>query len=218
VIVAGLGWTFVALAVANWWAVSRPAPRRRRRLVAFTKVGATAALAGVATVAGDLPAGARIALVLAVVACLAGDALLLGASELHFLAGLGSFAVGHALYVVTALLVGVTPSRALVAVPFLVALLGFRFAVETVPGAARQGGPLLGGAVVVYAVVIAAMVLTVTATGSWAAAAGAASFAVSDWLIGYDRFVRPLPHARLAVMVTYHVGQALLVGGLVYVA
>jgi len=39
-------------------------------------------------------------------------------------------------------------------------------------------------------------------------------FAVSDWLLGYQRFVRPLPAGRLAVIVPYHVGQALLILGL----
>ena len=40
------------------------------------------------------------------------------------------------------------------------------------------------------------------------------SFAVSDWILGFDRFVRSLRCAPLAVMVTYHVGQLLLILGL----
>ncbi|MGH9270609.1 MAG: lysoplasmalogenase family protein, partial [Ilumatobacteraceae bacterium] len=36
----------------------------------------------------------------------------------------------------------------------------------------------------------------------------------SDWTLGYDRFVRPVRHRDLLVMVPYHVGQALLIVGL----
>ena len=97
---------------------------------------------------------------------------------------------------------------------FLVALLGFRFASRTVPGAGRVGGPVLAGAVVFYACVIAAMVITAWATTAWVAAAGAMLFAVSDWVLGHQRFVGPLPGGRLTVMVPYHVGQALLIVGL----
>ena len=43
------------------------------------------------------------------------------------------------------------------------------------------------------------------------AMAGALTFYASDSLLGWNRFVRPFPHAHLAVMVTYHLGQLLLV-------
>jgi hypothetical protein len=39
-------------------------------------------------------------------------------------------------------------------------------------------------------------------------------FAASDWVLGHQRFVGPLPGGRLSVMVPYHVGQALLIVGL----
>ena len=38
-------------------------------------------------------------------------------------------------------------------------------------------------------------------------------FVASDSILSVNRFVRPLPQARLAIMVTYHVGQALIVAG-----
>ena len=211
----GLGAVFVVAAVANWRAVDAPADRLDRRTIAVSKIVATAALLALAALAGDMDGAARLALVIAVVCCLAGDVFLLGTGAGAFVAGLGSFACGHLAYVVTALLIGVSFPRLLIAVPFLVALFGFRFVTQTVPGARRHGGVVLHGAVVFYAVVIAAMVLTATGTPSWAAAAGAMTFAVSDWMIGYDRFVRPFRHARLAVMMTYHVGQILLIGGLI---
>ena len=34
-------------------------------------------------------------------------------------------------------------------------------------------------------------------------------------MIAYNRFVRPFRRADLPIMVTYHVGQLLLIGGLI---
>ena len=42
---------------------------------------------------------------------------------------------------------------------------------------------------------------------------GATVFVASDTILSVNRFVRPVPHARLALMVTYQVGQALIVVG-----
>ena len=47
-------------------------------------------------------------------------------------------------------------------------------------------------------------------SGAW----GATVFAASDSILAVNRFVRPLAWAPVAVMVTYHVGQALIVAGL----
>ncbi len=73
---------------------------------------------------------------------------------------------------------------------------------------------MLAGAVVLYACVISAMVFTAWSAAAWLAAIGAMLFAISDWVLGYQRFVGPLPGRRLSVIVPYHVGQALLIIGL----
>jgi len=78
----------------------------------------------------------------------------------------------------------------------------------------RRAVDVLAGAVLVYAAVISAMVLSAAGTRSVLATLGAMAFAVSDWLLGFDRFVRPIRNGRVAVMVTYHTGQALLILGL----
>lgn len=209
----GLVAAFAVCAVANWVAV---APGRNdHRQVAITKTAATVVLIAIAALAGEMDGGARAALVVAVVLCLAGDVALLGDSEERFIAGLGSFALGHIAYVVTALIVGVDWPRLAIAFPFIVVLFGFRFIGRTIPGAREHGGAPLMGAVVFYAIVIATMVTTATGTPIWVAAAGAMMFAVSDWMIGYDRFVHPFAWARVGVMSTYHIGQLLLIAGLI---
>ena len=60
---------------------------------------------------------------------------------------------------------------------------------------------------------IGAMVIYAFATGVGLIAIGATVFAVSDTVLARDRFVRPWDGAQLLVMVTYHVGQALIVAG-----
>lgn len=201
------------VAAANWWAV---ADGGSRRAIAVTKLGATTILIALAAVAGSMDATTRGFLVAAVVLGLVGDAALLGDSTNRFLAGLSAFALGHLAYVVAALLVGVSWLRALGAIPFLVVLLGFRFLSRTVPGAAAAGGAVMRTAVVGYAAIISAMVVTATGTPNPLAALGAMSFAVSDWMIGHGRFVGPIRHERVAIMVTYHLGQALLILGLAH--
>lgn len=203
---------FAVAAITNWFAVDTRT--RPDGLITVSKLGATGLLLALAAFAGDLDGAARTWLVIAVVCCFAGDAFLLGDSETRFLAGLGSFAAGHLGYVVVAVLVGVSWPRLLLAVPFLVALLGYRFLARIVPGAGAAGGPAMAGAVLFYAAVISTMVVTATGSPHWAAAVGAMTFAVSDWCIGYARFVRPFAHHHAVVMATYHVGQIALVAGL----
>ena len=71
--------------------------------------------------------------------------------------------------------------------------------------------PALRPPVAVYMVVISAMVASAIASGNVVAAVGAVLFAASDSLIAWDRFVRPVARAEVTIMVTYHLGQILLV-------
>lgn len=209
-----IGSVFLALAavvaVVDWWAVERD--RRSVELVAkpltMTLLVATAATLG--DPAGDV----RLWLVVGAVFGVVGDTALLGDGEVAFMAGLGAFAVGHLAYAVAAISFGFSWAWAVPGLVFVAGLLGYRFATRTLPGAVAHGGRVLGGAVVFYAVVISAMVVTSWATGLIVAAVGGMLFAVSDWVLGHRRFVGPLPGGRLAIMVPYHVGQALLIVGL----
>ena len=61
--------------------------------------------------------------------------------------------------------------------------------------------------------VIGAMLVVAWLTGEPLVAAGATVFVASDAILSVNRFVRPVPHGRLLLMVAYHVGQALIVAG-----
>lgn len=197
-------------AMADWWAVGT----RRRRAETILKPAAMLLLVGVAAVAGDASGGVRAWLVAGAVLGLVGDVALLGRSEAAFMAGLGAFAVGHLAYAAAAVGVGVEAVWMLPGGVVMALLLSYRFASDIAPGARRHGGGVLFGLVWCYAAVITAMAVTAWGSASPVAAAGATLFAVSDWVLGHERFAGPLPGGRLAVMVPYHVGQALLIVGL----
>jgi uncharacterized membrane protein YhhN len=202
---------------ANWWAVSDPTTPGKRPTEQWAKPVTIALLVAVAATAGAPADGVRVALVIGAVLGLVGDVALLGDSEPRFMAGLGAFALGHLAYAAAAVQVDIT-AWALVGAAFMVAILAFRFISRIVPGAKREGGAALAGAVVFYGavislVVVAAWGMFATDSPAWLAGAGAMLFAISDWVLGHRRFAGPLPVGRLGVMVPYHVGQALLILG-----
>jgi uncharacterized membrane protein YhhN len=88
---------------------------------------------------------------------------------------------------------------------------------RVVPAAWREGGPALGGAVTAYMGVIGVMVVGAWATGHLLLALGASVFMVSDAVLAMDRFVHERRFGALAVMVTYHLAQVLLVVGVLTV-
>ena len=211
VVAVGLIAAFAVFAVVDW----RAAWRDDRRQRSISKPAATVTLVAIAGLVGQMAGDARAALIVAVVLCLAGDIALLGDSDGHFLAGLGAFAFGHVAYVVTALIIGLDGRRMTVAIGFIVVLLVFQAATKMLQGARRHGGNAMLAAVAAYSLIISAMVITATGTPSWVAMVGAKLFAVSDTMIGYNRFVRPIRRADVPIMATYHVGQLLLILGLI---
>ena len=186
----------------------------RRAVEIWAKPLTMALLVGVAATAGDPSGDVRVWLVVGAALGLVGDVALLGDSEPAFMVGLGAFALGHLAYAVAAVSIGFDIRWAIPGIVFMAVLLAFRFVTRIVPGRARRRRCRLAGAVVFYACVISAMVITAWGTGAWLAGVGAIAFAVSDWVLGHQRFVGPLPGGRLSVIVPYHVGQALLIVGL----
>lgn len=207
-----LGLTAVA-ALVDWVAVVSG----RRRVEYLAKPLATAGLVGVALALDPVHADMRAAFVVALVLSLAGDVFLMLPSD-RFVPGLASFFLAHVAYVVGFALGPGTPGELAMgaAITLVVAIpLGLRLL-----RAVRRTSPALALPVAAYVTVIAVMVACATGWGNAWAVVGAWLFFASDALIGETRFVRPhlghAPHARLAVIVTYHLGQAGLVLSLVH--
>jgi len=155
--------------------------------------------------------------VAALVLGLLGDVGLMlsdGSSDVPFLAGLGAFLLGHVCYLVAFSIAGLRGVDLLAG--FLIALGVAALALPAVlRGAARAAGRPFAAMVAGYAAVLAAMTTLAVGTGLLATAAGGALFLVSDTLIARQRFVARIPYGDLAVIVTYHLAQALILIGLI---
>lgn len=204
----------IAAALVDWFAVAT----ERRALEYVAKPLTTAGLVALACTLDPVHADMRVAFVVALVLSLAGDVLLMLPGEKWFVPGLGTFLLAHLAYVVgfaigpgtgAELAVGALITL-VVAVPLGVRLLR----------AVRRTTPALVGPVAAYVTVIAVMVACATGWGNAWAIVGAWLFFASDALIGETRFVRAgradARWGRLAVIVTYHLGQAGLVLSLVH--
>jgi uncharacterized membrane protein YhhN len=212
--VTGSAWALLAasavLAVGDWVAVGRG----HQRAEYICKPATLVLLIAVAIALTPESDAQRTWFVAALLLSLAGDVLLMLPTEL-FTAGLAAFLLGHIAYVAGFRARG--GSLAALGVAVVVVGLVAVLAGSRIISALRRSdhGEMLGP-VAAYIVVITAMGASAFASGSAVAGAGATLFMVSDTLIAWDRFVHPFRGARLAVIVTYHLGQAGLVLSLVH--
>jgi uncharacterized membrane protein YhhN len=197
-----------ALALADWYAVARG----DRRTETWAKPATLLALIVVAVILGATDTSAGAWLLVALVLGLAGDVFLLGDTDTRFRLGLAAFLAGHLAFVVTFARLGLDPASWQWAA-WLVLFACLIATRRVVPATLMRGGPALALPVALYTVVIGAMVIIAFDTGHPAIALGATVFAASDSILAVDRFVEPRPWAPVAVMITYHVGQALIVAG-----
>ena len=198
-----------AAALVDWYAVARD--DRRTEVVAKPLVLVSLIIAAVVLGASDSTAGRW--LLVGLFFGLVGDIALLGDSLARFQAGLGAFLVGHVAFVVCFVELGLHPPWW--SSPFGLAALAIALVATSrvLPETHRLGGPALSAPVGVYMAVIGAMLVVAWLTGEPLVAAGATVFVASDAILSVNRFVRPVPHGRLLLMIAYHVGQALIVAG-----
>lgn len=162
---------------------------------------------------------------LGAILCLAGDIFLMVPKDM-FLYGLVSFLLGHVCYIIG--LNNTAPYFSLWG-GVLVILLG-AYLVWLYPklagGLGEKGKAALKIPVLVYSLVISLMVYSALMTwnrSGWSTIAallvslGAVFFFTSDSMLAWDRFLKPLSHARLKVMLTYHLGQiGIIVGAMIH--
>lgn len=202
------------VAIVDWVAVARDV-----RLLELTAKPLTLAVLIAATVFAD--AGpAKPWLVAALVLGLLGDVFLMFSDETSssadgaFMAGLGSFLVGHLAYLVAFTRHGVHGWQML-AGALVVGGVSALAVPRVLHGARDRGGSVLAGAVGVYAAALGAMTILGFGTAAVATAIGALLFLASDTAIAWQRFVHPLLRGPLLVIVTYHLAQLLIVVGLI---
>ncbi len=194
-----------AVAVVDWIAVAR----RARRWEHVAKPAVLVLLIGLALVIDPVRPASQPWFVAALVASLVGDVLMMVPGA--FVAGLAAFLVAHVGYIVG---LDVAGGGSAIAVGLCVVGVGAGAVVvgrRLLAGMKARGGSRERMPVVAYVAVITVMVGSALATGRVLPALGALLFMVSDSLIGWRRYVREQEWMPVAIMVTYHVGQALLV-------
>ena len=199
----------LAFALTDWWAtwVDRADVRR------IAKPATLVFLIGVAVTLTPVDPTIRTWMVIGLVLSLAGDVFLM-LPERWFVAGLGSFLLGHIAYIVGLQLAprswGWT-AVGLVVVLIAIATVGRRVVQGVRAGEQRD----MVVPVIAYLVVISTMVVSAFGTAAPWAILGASLFYVSDATLAWNRFLDQRRFGPLAVMVTYHLGQLGLVAWLV---
>lgn len=203
------------IALVDWWAVSRHAARIETVAKPLTMVG----LIAVALAAGAVHHGAGWWLLVALFFGMLGDIMLLGSTSRRFLGGVAMFLIGHLAYVACFLTLGLPhPGWSWLCLVVLVGMLVVTR--DVVPAAHRLAGATVAVPVAAYSLVIGAMLVLAWLTGLPLLAVGATIFVVSDSIIGLNLarkgFGGPKGTAQVIVMVTYHLGQALIAAGVLH--
>lgn len=211
-----LAWAFAAVAVVaaavDWWCVGTQGPSTVRYV---SKPLALVGLIGVAaTVDPGVSSAVRAWMVVGLVLSLGGDVFLLSDQARWFIAGLVSFLLGHLAYVVA--MVQAFDSAALLALGVVVVLVAVAtVGRRVVSGVAAGDDAEMRVPVIAYLAVISTMVVCSFGTAAPWAMLGALLFYASDATLAWNRFLEPRRWGPLAVMVTYHLGQAGLVAWVV---
>jgi uncharacterized membrane protein YhhN len=209
-------WLALIFAAGNWLAVAK----YWKRMEYLTK---PAVLILLIAWAGSVSAlgGHHIWFLAGLVFSLTGDILMLLPKE-RFLTAWLAFMLAHVSYIV-----GFNPSfpplsMASLLLAGLVSPLAFRLTCIILTGLKSSGEPRLSVPVALYSLVISAMLLSAILTlvrSEWPAgaalmvSAGAVLFFVSDLILALNRFVAPVRNSPVIIMITYHLGQGLIIGG-----
>jgi len=162
-----------------------------------------------------------------IIFCLAGDVFLMLPFDM-FIFGLLAFLVGHISYIIglnnappfinlmgMIMILLLRNPLAIITVVILIIYLVWLYP-KLAGGLKARGKAGLRIPVLVYSLVISLMVYSAMLTWhrpAWPSSAalsasiGAVLFFASDSMLAWDRFLKPLSHARLRVMTTYHLGQ-----------
>ncbi|MFC4076248.1 lysoplasmalogenase [Salinithrix halophila] len=196
--------TFLSAAAYLWLAIYRESPRWKYALKPGTMLWI---LILAATGALENPGAYSWWILVGLLFSLAGDVFLMLPSD-RFVQGLASFLIGHLCYIT-----GIATLPPGVPDPLSMIMLGLMAAIAVVfsrllgPGASREGGKNLRFAVTVYVSVISLMVWFALKTAQPLLITGAVIFAVSDAILGWNRFRRSLAWADYGVMSTYFTAQ-----------
>ena len=155
---------------------------------------------------------------------LAGDILLMLSLDRFFIFGLIAFLLAHAAYVVGFNIP--LPGLSLWGIVFavMVSLGGARIIRRILEALAAKGQARMRMPIILYSTVISIMLLSAMMKimditwGSNAAllvSGGAFMFYISDIILAWNKFVAPIQHGRIYNIAAYHIGQIMLIAGVI---
>lgn len=210
-------WLMLAVAVVDWVA----AWRGWRSVRWVTKPGTLILLIGWYTQVGGWR-GPLIWFGLGLVFSLLGDILLNFPSARFFMPGVGAFFLAHLSYITGFVQQPLFP-RWTAFFPLLLVGIVFWLLIQRLRSGLHAHSEMdMSLPVMVYAGALSLMWLSAMSTlfrAGWAVppapivSLGAGLFFLSDAILAYNRFVRPVRSSDLLVMVTYHLGQILIALG-----
>ena len=152
---------------------------------------------------------------------LAGDIFLMLPKE-RFVAGLAAFLLAHLAYIIGLNTHPLPVNVATLIVLILVGLTSTTLYLRLAQGLAATGDHKLKIPVLAYTLVLSLMLFSALLTfvrpawspgGALLVGLGAVLFYLSDSLLAWNKFVSPLRHGELLVMITYHLGQVMITVG-----
>lgn len=211
--------TFLCAAL-EWLAVGKG----WRKVEYFAKPGVMALLFAWLWLSGGL-GGPLLWFGLAVLLSMAGDIFLLLKNEHRwFPFGLGAFLLAHIAYIAGLNLPPAPLTTLTLGIALFVGITVFPLIRRILRSLPKRGLRRLVEPVRYYAAVISLMLFSSLVTlfradwlntPAYLVSLGAVLFVTSDMILAWNKFVQPIRRGRLALMVTYHLGQILMVMGAV---
>ena len=158
-----------------------------------------------------------------IILSLAGDIFLMLPKE-QFIAGLVAFFLAHVAYIIGFNQTLPPFSGMSLVWAILLGIIAARLYKEIAAGLVKRGKESLQKPVFAYTAVITIMLLSALLTLSrpdWSSSAaiivsvGAAFFMLSDAILAWNKFVQPIKNGRVMNMAAYHLGQIVLIYGVV---
>ena len=161
---------------------------------------------------------------LGIILSLAGDVLLMLSLDRFFLFGLVAFLLAHLAYVIGFNIP--LPEFSLWGIVFavMVSLGGARVIRRIVDALPSRGQARMRIPIIVYSTVISIMLLsammklmdlTWNANAALLVSGGAFLFYISDIILAWNKFVAPIQYGRIYNIAAYHLGQIMLIAGVI---
>lgn len=155
--------------------------------------------------------------------CLVGDVFMLGIDR-FFLPGLAAFLLGHIACIIGFNMPPSSLSLWGLILAVMVGLSGARIIRRLLTAIVEKGELRMRLPVAIYGMVLSLMLLSAMlklTDSTWDAGAaalaglGAFLFAASDVILAWNKFVTPIKNGRMINIAIYHIGQILLIAGVV---